>query len=167
MFTDVNEINRLDNQFGDAMMTTSTLNKLKLENNIQWYAVRIEVCRRVVAAGREVGYDADLVDILKKDLKLGYNFSEESYLADLNRVELEGKRDEIKLNQYLAERDKRNGTSEAPKVTYQGLAQTTMLMRKAGYVIPSDVNALDWAIACRSFLESAEKPTPKRWPKEK
>lgn len=167
MFTDQADISRLDNEFGDAMMTTSTLSKIKLENNIQWYALRVETFRRAVNMGRWIGYDPDYAEVLKKDLQLSYNFSEESYLADLKRVELEGKRDEIKLNQYLKERDKRLETSDAPKVTYQGLAQTTMLMRKAGYVIPSDVNALDWAISCRSFLESAEKPPTKKWPKEK
>lgn len=155
IFIDKEEGDRLAGDFSEIIKSKSASEIIELENEIQHCVLYIETAKLFMAAMSN-RYDPDIAEILRTELDFGYELSEESYLADLEIIATECIGVEGRLNSFIAIRDEKFGGQNSGRATRTDYAKYSNAMRKAGFIIPNDITALDWAVAFKDFRDKAD-----------
>lgn len=108
------------NAFCDSIANSQMKSYLMMQGNILFYTTKIGRIQNLIDACR-MFYCPELLDVLRSE---GYNlpFTEESYLADLDKVVLMAKQFVIKRDQLEMKLNESEGTKPKTQLDYQFFA---------------------------------------------
>lgn len=156
---DAENAERLYIEFTDITASPVTQSLVDIENNIQFYSLKISTIQVIIDAMRQQ-YSAELAEILRNDFDFDYEFSEDSFESDLKKVVTECTMYTIQLEENLKEKDRieksMGGGNE--KISYKYYTEVTNAISKyIGYHIPDDINTLRWATLYKQLIDNINK----------
>lgn len=147
---------RLILEYIDITKTSKGNHIQKIEENITKQTVRLDQVVIFCHSLMQV-YDPFIAGILRNYIGLGMQFSEDSYIKDIEILNKQLVSNKIKLSELQSERDSLKNTEKSEPVSYKGFAKTTLaLCRDLGYHLPKDVSALEWALAKKEYNDKLE-----------
>ena len=157
MFADEPTANRLIKEFFDILKSPKGKTIDLLHTKIGKTSVRLDETN-ILIRSLERYYDPFIAELLKTKLQYRYQFTEQSYLADIASVMREAHTQGIKLKELISQVNKVVEDGENEKTTYNSLTQTTLAINKfLGYPLPADTDARTWAISRKEFSDHLEK----------
>ena len=148
---------RLYNEFQDILSSGQTNHLVILETRLLKQYKRHDESLIIVEA-LKVAYTKELADIARGYLGYGLQFSEESYLADIETVEKLTNTQRIKIKQLQDEKEKAMESFKGESMNFNTLTRTTLAICKdLGYSLPADVDTRTWAVARKEYTDKLEK----------
>lgn len=147
-------------QWADLSAGPGDLSNMHLNNNILWLGLEIERLQKIVLC-LDAYYDERICDILKE--QFDYEFSQESYKEDLDKVAIEMKSLEIKLEGFMEEKRLREeemaerNEDGSQVISYEYYAKImNYISEMEGAFIPITTNTMQVGLLIKKLL------TPKK-----